>query len=435
MNPDTFLKHIRALIARDELEQALQQLQQFLAHSPQLEEALHQSGRFAAIRKQIRLGTVSQAEAALTQNQIRAALLEMLSEIDTQQAESPALVTEAARAISILQSKNVVAGSTISGQSVHIGDKQFINPNTQGILLAIEEILRRPKLPHKNRHDLENWVKQLNQPDAALFANEILHKFSKLRATLDNLDTQNHDKLKIWLNRHQQRQAFGGQLKAFCKKADKVSPFLFCVCGQAEEDGLADAAEMLLHHYLDDLMKVGHSPDFSRKGLVNDALILTDERQSVDACDTILRGVLDMDFFAERTDFLDALEHKHQQQHIIIRGRVRSWQEAGLLAFFQEWSAAFERHPRYPFVLLLEFSAADYDALDILLSHEFTDCSIALLPPLGEVEEQDVADFYDRPLKLPGYNRYEDIFDRNSLTAADAPLRYRPAINKLKRKA
>lgn len=73
MNPAAFLKDIRNRIARDELGQALQQLQQFLAHTPQLDELLQQSGRFAAIRQQIRLGTVSQAEASLTQNQIRAA--------------------------------------------------------------------------------------------------------------------------------------------------------------------------------------------------------------------------------------------------------------------------------------------------------------------------------------------------------------------------
>lgn len=145
MNPDTFLKHIRALIARDELEQALQQLQQFLAHSPQLEEVLQQSGRFEAIRKQIRLGTVSHAEAALTQNQIRAALLELLSEIDAQQAESPALGAEAARAISILKSKNVVAGSTISGQTVHIGD--VVYQNSPAATVAPVRIYNRRLIP------------------------------------------------------------------------------------------------------------------------------------------------------------------------------------------------------------------------------------------------------------------------------------------------
>ena len=127
MNTRQFIHQIRDRIARDELEQALSQLRQFLANAPQLDEVLQQSGRFAAIRRQVRLGTVSHEDATLTRNQIRVALLDLLSEIDTRQAQSPALGAEAAHAISILQSKNVVAGSTISGQTVHIGDVVYQN--------------------------------------------------------------------------------------------------------------------------------------------------------------------------------------------------------------------------------------------------------------------------------------------------------------------
>ena len=125
MNPDIFLKEIRDRIARDELEQGLQQLQQFLAHTPQLDEVLHQSGRFAAIRRQIRLGTVSHADATLTRNQISAGLLDLLREIERRQAQSPALGAEASRA-----SKIVISGSTISGQHVHIGDVVYQHPLT-----------------------------------------------------------------------------------------------------------------------------------------------------------------------------------------------------------------------------------------------------------------------------------------------------------------
>ena len=125
MRQQTFFQNIRELIARDELEQALQQLRQLLDNTPQLNEVLQQSGRFADIRKQIRLGVVSHAEATLTQNQIRHALLELLDEIGKQQAQKPALGEELDRAVAIVHSKNVVAGSTISaGGSVHIGDKQ-----------------------------------------------------------------------------------------------------------------------------------------------------------------------------------------------------------------------------------------------------------------------------------------------------------------------
>ena len=122
MRQQTFFQDIRELIARDELEQALQQLRLLLDNTPQLNEVLQQSGRFADIRKQIRLGVVSHAEATLTQNQIRYALLELLDEIGKQQDQAPELREEVQRAISIVQSKNVVVNSTIiAGGDVHIG--------------------------------------------------------------------------------------------------------------------------------------------------------------------------------------------------------------------------------------------------------------------------------------------------------------------------
>ncbi len=129
MNTTQFIQEIRDLIARDELTQALQFLRQLLANSPKLDEALHQSGRFENIRRQIRLGTISHAEANLTQNQIRAGLLELLSEIEnsvgttSSQASNPALREEIEHAISIVNTKNIVVGSSISaGGNVTIGD-------------------------------------------------------------------------------------------------------------------------------------------------------------------------------------------------------------------------------------------------------------------------------------------------------------------------
>ena len=95
MNPDAFLKDIRDRIAREELGQALRQLRQFLDNAPQLDEALQQE------------------------------LRELLSDLETQARGIPALRQEVESAISVLQSKDVVAGATITaGGNVHIGDKQ-----------------------------------------------------------------------------------------------------------------------------------------------------------------------------------------------------------------------------------------------------------------------------------------------------------------------
>jgi hypothetical protein len=81
-NHTAFFAQIRALIARDEIDTALQQLRTLLDNSPKLDEILLQSARFQGIRKQIRLGLVSHAEANLTQNQIRAGLVDLLSEME-----------------------------------------------------------------------------------------------------------------------------------------------------------------------------------------------------------------------------------------------------------------------------------------------------------------------------------------------------------------
>lgn len=123
MTTNQFIKQIRELIARDDLEIALEQLRILLENSPKLDEAIVQIARFQNIRKQIHLGLVSHAEANLTQNQIRVGLLDLVREIEEQGAKS-AMRKEIERAISIVNSKNVVFGSAISaGGDVQIGDR------------------------------------------------------------------------------------------------------------------------------------------------------------------------------------------------------------------------------------------------------------------------------------------------------------------------
>jgi len=85
MNPKPYLKALRQLIAKNELGEALQQLQQLLNNSPHIDEALHQSGRYEAIHQQIRMGTVNQSEAQLTENQIRVGLLELIQQLEKEE--------------------------------------------------------------------------------------------------------------------------------------------------------------------------------------------------------------------------------------------------------------------------------------------------------------------------------------------------------------
>lgn len=116
-----YINRIRKFIENDELDSALMALSTLLQNSNKLDEAIHQSGRYENIRKQIRLGTVSHSDANLTQNQIRFGLLDLLGEIEKQR-EDPNMFSEIERAITIVNSKNIVVSSTISANKVHIGD-------------------------------------------------------------------------------------------------------------------------------------------------------------------------------------------------------------------------------------------------------------------------------------------------------------------------
>lgn len=123
MTRQELIQNIRNLIANDDLSQAIARLKALLENTPLLNEVLHQSGRFENIRKLVRLGMVSHSEANLTQNQIRTGLLELVSEIESQ-SEVPVLGAEIERAISIVNSKNVVVNSTFTaGGDIHVGEK------------------------------------------------------------------------------------------------------------------------------------------------------------------------------------------------------------------------------------------------------------------------------------------------------------------------
>lgn len=102
MTPKEFFQQIRSHLAKEDVNTALIQLQQFLDNSPRLDEVIQQAGRFAAIRKQIRLGTVSHADATLTTNQIRMSLIDLLTEIESTTTKTN-FQKEAEQAAAIIQ--------------------------------------------------------------------------------------------------------------------------------------------------------------------------------------------------------------------------------------------------------------------------------------------------------------------------------------------
>lgn len=122
MTTQAFISELRKLIAEDKLEVVLKRLQAFLENSPLLNDVIMQASRLQSVRQQVRLGIVDYRDSTLTKNQITAGLLDLLDEVALQE-NNPLIRQEMAAAVSIINSKNVVQGSTISaGGNVNIGD-------------------------------------------------------------------------------------------------------------------------------------------------------------------------------------------------------------------------------------------------------------------------------------------------------------------------
>jgi len=139
MTTADFIQQIRQLIAADQLPLALGNMRLFAEKTPLLNEVLQQSGRLAQIRQQNKLGLVTHDEATLEQNRIRYGLLDLLDDLARngtppqpfdqllaaleQESARPEVQAEVAKAIIIVNNKNVVTGSTLSaGGNIHIGD-------------------------------------------------------------------------------------------------------------------------------------------------------------------------------------------------------------------------------------------------------------------------------------------------------------------------
>jgi len=144
MTTANFIQQIRQLIAANQLPLALEKMRLFAEKTPLLNEVLQQSGRLALIRQQHKLGLVTHDEATLEHNRIRYGLLELLNDLERNGAPSqpfdallaaveeesarPEVQAEAANAINIVNSENVVAGATLlAGGNIHIGNVVYQN--------------------------------------------------------------------------------------------------------------------------------------------------------------------------------------------------------------------------------------------------------------------------------------------------------------------
>jgi hypothetical protein len=139
MTTANFIQQIRQLIAANQLPHALEKMRLFAEKTPLLNDVMQQSGRLAQIRQQNNLGLVTHDEATLEHNRIRYGLLELLNDLERngapsqpfdallaaveQESTRPEVLAEVANAISVVNSKNLVIGSSVLvGGNLHIGD-------------------------------------------------------------------------------------------------------------------------------------------------------------------------------------------------------------------------------------------------------------------------------------------------------------------------
>lgn len=125
-----FVGKIMELIAQDDLNSAIREVQQLLKGSPLFDEAVLQSARYNDVMKSIRLGLVDPEHASLEKNKIRYALIDMLRELEEQSEKNPALETQI----------QTFLKETAQGNRIQIaGDKNIAIQGVSGSQIRIDK--------------------------------------------------------------------------------------------------------------------------------------------------------------------------------------------------------------------------------------------------------------------------------------------------------
>jgi len=114
ISPSNYVDQLLQLIAKDELQAAITELQALLKDSPAYHEAILQSARYQGLMKDIRSGTINLENAEVKKNQLRYALTDMVRELEDKLGEQPELQREVAQ---YLQERPVHNEAHITGDS------------------------------------------------------------------------------------------------------------------------------------------------------------------------------------------------------------------------------------------------------------------------------------------------------------------------------
>jgi hypothetical protein len=318
---------------------------------------------------------------------------------------------------------------------IHFGNETttYIQNNTDDLILRIQKYLDLPDLGVHFRNLFSGWIEKLNMPGGVQHAAEIRYKFTQEEGKLLNAAKEKNDKLKIWLDRAEQKSAFYKCISRFYEQGGNGT-FIFCITGNATDDCIEDVSEMLQRYYFNDIIKNSDNENLIEKRIYTEIYLLSSP-EIQDTNKLILSELLGVSRLKKQDILIQELEEKHPNKHILALCKMCAWKEDILAEFFNFWLTSIKRNIESPLFLIVEFTDTDFERLNPFIEAKFKNTSVALLPKLGKVRSVDLDVFFAREVHIENEKRrYDSIFDRNSLTSQDAPIFYRETINKLQLK-
>lgn len=136
MHSKTILENIRTLIAQNELEKAIQELNELLKGSKLLDKLILQSARYNNVMEKIREGTVNYENANVTKIQIIIALTDITAALENGVENDVLIGEEIERVNNIINNNNQTnsgSGDNIVGdkinRQINLGDGSTYNEN------------------------------------------------------------------------------------------------------------------------------------------------------------------------------------------------------------------------------------------------------------------------------------------------------------------
>lgn len=170
MDITKFVNTIKEQVAQNRLEQAIEELKNFMQNHDYYNEVIIQSARYNDIESQIRMNTVSKIDADVEKNKIRLAILQIADNIQKHIIKSALndLETGSTNSIKIDGNRNIVL--------------QDVNESTITININNEtEIKEFIKNFGDRLNVIENWIKQNINPE---------YTFTKLIQNAKNIGNQ-----------------------------------------------------------------------------------------------------------------------------------------------------------------------------------------------------------------------------------------------------